>query len=96
MRKPAKRGSLVSSASLRHSFRLKGVGHDVVGFEIRVLVGKGCRPGAPQITGETTHSQVHLGQLCKWCWSALAVDGDILALALMAFDKLEGLHEHTA
>ncbi|MNQ90751.1 hypothetical protein D3C85_1061040 [compost metagenome] len=62
-----------------------------------MLVGKeGIGRALPQIAGQAAHRQVHFGQLVSGAGQLLAVDGNILALPLMALHKLEGLDEHAA
>ena len=61
-----------------------------------LVVKEGVRRALAQIAGEAAHRQVHLRQLVGGAGQLLTVDGDILALALMALHKLQRLHEHAA
>ena len=74
-----------------------GIGHDVVGLEVGVLIlEKGVGGDFTEVGGEPAHGEVHLGQLVGGGGELLPVDGDVLLVAVVAFDKLDGLHEHAA
>lgn len=74
-----------------------GIGHDVVGLEVGVLIlEEGIGGDVPEVGGEPAHGEVHLGQLVGGGGEFLPVDGDVLFAAVVAFDKLDRLHEHAA
>ena len=58
--------------------------------------GGGEGLGGLAVGGEAAHGQVHLGQLVGGGGELLSVDGDVLGVAVVAADELEGLHEHAA
>ena len=73
------------------------IGHDKVGLQVRMLIlEKAIGRHLTQIGGDAANGQVHLGQLVRGGGQLLPVDGDVLAVALVAVDKLQRLHEHTA
>ena len=74
-----------------------GIGHDVVGLEVGVLIlEEGVGGDFAEVGGEPAHGEVHLGQLVGGGGELLPVDGDVLFAAVVAFDKLDGLDEHAA
>ena len=74
-----------------------GIGHDVVGLEVGVLIlEEGIGGDFAEVGGEPAHGEVHLGQLVGGGGELLPVDGDVLGAAVVAFDKLDRLHEHAA
>ena len=74
-----------------------GIGHDVVGLEVGVLILEESIGGDfAEVGREPAHGEVHLGQLVGGGGHFLSVDGDVLGVAVVAFDKLERLHEHAA
>ncbi len=74
-----------------------GIGHDVVGLEVGVLIlEEGVGGDFAEVGGEPAHGEVHLGQLVGGGGELLPVDGDVFLAAVVAFDKLDGLDEHAA
>lgn len=74
-----------------------GISHDVVGLEVGVLIlEEGIGGDFPEVGGEPAHREVHLGQLVGGGGELLPVDGDVLGVAVVAFDEFERLHEHAA
>ena len=74
-----------------------GIGHDVVGLEVGVLIlEEGVGGDFAEVGGEPAHGEVHLGQLVGGGGELLPVDGDVLLVAVVAFDKFDGLDEHAA
>ena len=74
-----------------------GIGHDVVGLEVGVLIlEEGIGGDVPEVGGEPAHGEVHLGQLVGGGGELLPVDRDVLLAAVVAFDKFDRLDEHAA
>ena len=74
-----------------------GIGHDVVGLEVGVLIlEEGIGGDFAEVGGEPAHGEVHLGQLVGGGGELLPVDGDVLLASVVAFDKFDGLDEHAA
>lgn len=73
------------------------IGHDVVGLEVGVLIlEEGIGGDFAEVGRESAHGEVHLGQLVGGGGELLPVNRDVLGVAVVAFDKLERLHEHAA
>lgn len=73
------------------------IGHDVVGLEVGVLIlEEGIGGDFAEVGGEPAHGEIHLGQLVGGAGELLPVNRDVLGVAVVAFDKLERLHEHAA
>ena len=69
----------------------------LVGREVGVpSLEKGVGGDFHEVGGEAAHGEVHLGQLVGGGGELLPVDGDVLGVAVVAADELEGLHEHAA
>ena len=74
-----------------------GIGHDVVGLEVGVLIlEEGIGGDFAEVGREPAHGEVHLGQLVGGGGELLPVNRDVLGVAVVAFHKLERLHEHAA
>ena len=75
----------------------RGIGHDVVGLEVGVLIlEEGVGGDFAEVGGEPAHREVHLGELVGGGGELLSVNRDVLGVAVVAFDELERLHEHAA
>ena len=61
-----------------------------------LILEEGIRRHITEVGGNAADGQVHLGQLVGGGGLFLAVDGDVFLVALVAFHKLHGLHEHAA
>ena len=73
------------------------IGHDEVGFEtLMLVVVESVGLLLSQVAGNSADGEVHLGQLVGGLGVFLAVNGNIFLVAVVALDKLETLHEHTA
>jgi len=68
-----------------------------VGLEVGVLVlEEGIGGDFAELGREPAHGEVHLGQLVGGGGELLPVNRDVFLAAVVAFDKLERLHEHAA
>lgn len=55
-----------------------------------LVLEKGVGGDFHEVGGEAAHGEVHLGQLVGGGGELLPVDGDVLGVAVVAADELEG------
>ncbi|MPM28297.1 hypothetical protein SDC9_74818 [bioreactor metagenome] len=61
-----------------------------------LVVVKGIGSFLSQVSGNTTNGQVHFCQFVSGIGVFLSVNGNFTFVSVMAFDKFDGLHEHTS
>ena len=61
-----------------------------------LILEEGIGGDFAEVGREPAHGEVHLGQLVGGGGELLPVNRDVLGVAVVAFDKLERLHEHAA
>ena len=73
------------------------IGENVIGLNagVEILV-EGIGPFAAKVRFDAANSKVHLGQPPCRGIGLLPVNGNVVAPALVRFDKMFGLHEHAA
>ena len=73
------------------------IGHDVIGFEIRVLIlEEGIGGDFAQVAGDAANGQIHFGQLISRAGLLLPIDRDVFLVTAVAGDELHRLDKHAA